>query len=122
MYPINGKGLILMNKEDERFQKSEQEKVKLSIALKRYFEVKEDELKAMYGDYLQYRIRPALERLIEEEALSKMQVLWENHWLNQELLERGMILAREHGKMQAHIWLMQRKTESYSFSGKDFSL
>lgn len=111
-----------MTKEDLRFQKSEQEKVKLQIALQRYFEVEDEELKEIYGEYLQFRIRPALEKLIEIEELSRLQIIWDNGWMNQDLLERGMKYARENGKTQAHIWLMQKKTSNYAFGGKDFTL
>ncbi|MGI6094380.1 MAG: hypothetical protein ACOYBL_02995 [Lachnospiraceae bacterium] len=112
-----------MTKEDERFQNSSQEKVKLTIALKRYFEVSEDDpFKKIYGDYLQYRIWPAMEMLIEKEDLKKLQVVWEQNWITKDQLERGLQYAREMGKLQAHVWLMQRKTERFSFAGKDFSL
>ena len=111
-----------MNKDDLRFQRSEQEKVKLQIALQRYFEVEESVLKEQYADYLQFRIRPALEQMILKEELEKLHIFWENNWIDLDLLERGMRLAREYGKTQAHIWLMQKKTEKYSFQGKDFSL
>ena len=62
----------------QKFSQTRQEPVRLAVALRGFFlkETEQDQRDA-YETYLRGRIRPAVEALIEEEDVEKMQILEE---------------------------------------------
>ena len=108
-----------------RFSESKQESVKLSSALDGFFvknEHPQQGHRKEYGDYLRRRIRPAMERLIENEDVEKMQLLEELGWFGEKELEGFIKAARVHKKTAALVWLLRLKVEKYGYKDRDFSL
>lgn len=118
----------IKKKEQELYQKfseSKQESVKLSAALDGFFvknEHPEQGHRKEYADYLRRRIRPAMERLIENEDVEKMQILEELGWFGEKELEGFIKTARARKKTAAMVWLLRLKDEKYGYKDRDFSL
>lgn len=107
----------------QKFRTSKQEPVKLAIALQCYFsELVPDEQKQDYESYLQRRIRPAIQALIDEEAVGKIEFLEAKDWFGRRELEEFITTAREHQKTASLVWLLHLKNDKYGYEDADFSL
>ena len=108
-----------------KFSESKQESVKLSAALDGFFtknEYPQQGHQEEYRAYLRRRIRPAVEKLIEDEDVEKMQLLEEQGWFGEKELEVFLQTARVQKKTAALVWLLQLKDEKYGYKDRDFSL
>ncbi len=108
----------------QKFTETKQEPVRLAVALRGFFleqGVSEKQREA-FGAYLKGRIRPAVEQLIKEEAVEKIQQLEELGWFGEQHLEGFIKIAREQKKSAALVWFLHLKQEKYQYKDKDFSL
>lgn len=108
----------------QRFLNTAQEAVRLTAALDGFFadaDIPEDH-RAAYASYLKRRIRPAMERLIRENALEKMDVLEQRGWFGAREMDTFISWAQSLGQEAAMLWLMRRKGERYGYHDRDFTL
>lgn len=82
----------------------------------------EEEKKTAYGQYLKRRIRPAMEALIREENVGKMELLKSFGWFGAEELENFICTARRERKLESLVWLMRLKDQKYGYKEKKFDL
>ena len=75
-----------------------------------------------YGYYLKRRIRPAVEMLIEADAVDKIEKLETQGWFGKKELESFIEIARRKKKTMALAFLMQLKDRKYGYEDRDFSL
>ena len=124
-------GMMRTDKEENeseifrKFSETGQEKVKLSMALEGFFKesiVSGDEHRKEYGAYIRRRIRPAMECLIENEEVDRMQLLEELGWFGESELEGFLQIARARKKTASLVWLLQLKDEKYGYKDRDFCL
>jgi len=59
----------------------------------------EEEKKTAYGQYLKRRIRPAMEALIREENVGKMELLENSGWFGAEELENFDLYCQKRAKV-----------------------
>ena len=107
----------------QRFLNTAQETVRLTAALEGFFleaDIEESQRDA-YAAYLKRRIRPAMERLIRENALEKMDVLEQRGW-EEQVEQPAQQAAQSLGQEAAMLWLMRRKGERYGYHDRDFTL
>ena len=100
----------------QRFLNTAQETVRLTAALEGFFleaDIEESQRDA-YAAYLKRRIRPAMERLIRENALEKMDVLEQRGWVGAQEMDAFIRQAQSLGQEAAMLWLMRRKGERYA--------
>lgn len=114
---------------DRKFLTSGQEKVKLEIALMRYFELAKDknkdflsEMEQTYQKYLLKRFRPAMETLLEQKENKKMRQLFLQKKMNQGLLEELLLMASKAHNTEAFLWLLEQKQALYGFEKGDMEL
>ena len=108
----------------QRFLNTAQEAVRLTAALEGFFseeDIPENQRDA-YAAYLRRRIRPAMERLILENALEKMDALEQRGWFGAREMDAFILQAQLLGKEAAMLWLMRRKGERYGYHDRDFTL
>lgn len=101
----------------EKFQNTKQENIRLYCALEGMFldcEIPEEAEKS-YTQYLKYRIRPAMEFLIQEEDIRKMELLESYGWFGRRELDQFIRTAREKRKMESMVWLMMLKDKKYGY-------
>lgn len=91
---------------DEKFLTSQQESVKLDIALWRYFEGQKK-----YESYLSRRIHPAGERLIQQEDNRKLKCFLETFSVEGPVLEDFLLKAEKYKNTEAQLILLRRKEE-----------
>lgn len=138
-------------KEDvyRKFRETKQERLRLEAALKGFF-LEEDETEAErrrktkretetereveatqetgterrseYGRYLKNRIRPAVEKLIGDNEIERLQVLEEKGFFGERELEGFLKTAREQNRPAVLLWLLRLKDEKYGYRDRDFSL
>ena len=109
-------GLYMEKERDmryEKFQTTGQERIRLACA---------EEKKTAYGQYLKRRIRPAMEALIWEENVGKMELLESFGWFGAEELENFICTARRERKLESLVWLMRLKDQKYGYKEKKFDL
>ena len=82
----------------------------------------EEEKKTAYGQYLKRRIRPAMEALIWEENVGKMELLESFGWFGAEELENFICTASRERKLESLVWLMRLKDQKYGYKEKKFDL
>ena len=82
----------------------------------------QEEKKTAYGQYLKRRIRPAMEALIWEENVGKMELLESFGWFGAEELENFICTARRERKLESLVWLMRLKDQKYGYKEKKFDL
>ena len=106
-----------------KFLQTRQEPVRLAVALRGFFlpQTKEGEKEA-YGRYLKSRIRPAMEALIDEDQVEKLEILESLGWLEDKNIDVFIRIARQGQKNAALVWLLHLKKEKYGFKDRDFSL
>lgn len=106
------------------FRETRQEVQRLKAALEGFFLMADatEEHKTEYGQYLKRRIRPAVEQLIEEEAVENIRELHRLGWFHERELEGFIKTARSREKPASLMYLLQLKNESYGYRDKDFSL
>lgn len=102
----------------EQFEHLTQEPRRLAIALEEYFT--DDAHKSQYAAYLQRRIRPAAQALIEAEALERLDGL--RQWFTAPLVEELLQMAIRQQKPAALVWLLRVKQAQFGFSGHRFDL
>lgn len=132
-----------------KFRETKQERLRLEAALKGFFleeneteterrrktkrktgterEVEatqeiETERRSEYGRYLKNRIRPAVEKLIGDNEIEKLQVLEEKGFFGERELEGFLKTAREQNRPAVLLWLLRLKNEKYGYRDRDFSL
>ena len=120
-------GLYMEEERDmryEKFQTTGQERIRLACALEGFFLTNEceKEKKTAYGQYLKRRIRPAMEALIREENVGKMELLKSFGWFGAEELENFICTARRERKLESLVWLMRLKDQKYGYKEKKFNL
>ena len=106
-------GLYMEKERDmryEKFQTTGQERIRLACALEGF------------GQYLKRRIRPAMEALIWEENVGKMELLESFGWFGAEELENFICTARRERKLESLVWLMRLKDQKYGYKEKKFDL
>ena len=79
-------------------------------------------VKADYGNYLKRRIRPAMENLLLEENIPKMEILEQQGWFGRKELDSFIQIAREQGRLESLVWLMLLKDQKYGYDEPDFTL
>lgn len=132
-----------------KFRETKQERLRLEAALKGFF-LEEDETEAErrrktkqetgtereveatqetgterrseYGRYLKNRIRPAVEKLIADNEIERLQVLEEKGFFGERELEGFLKTAREQNRSAVLLWLLRLKDEKYGYRDRDFSL
>lgn len=100
---------------EEKFLTTRQERIKLNIALTRFFEVASDEWKERYGAYLKKRFRAAMNVLIEEGNLFKIEQLCDNDWYTERMLQEFMEYARQKDQLEIFVYLLRLKREKFGF-------
>ena len=90
------------------FLETKQAPRKLDIALTHYF-TEEGEWRGRLGAYLKQRIRPAVYRLIEEEAAGRLWKLLETGWVMPVILDEAVRQAAEGRKMEMLVLLLRYK-------------
>lgn len=116
-----------MNSGEELFQifsETKQQPKKLAAALDGFFRETgvSSAQKEAYGVYLKRRIRPAVEQLIEEEAVEKIETLERLGWFGKAQLEGFIKMARERAKTASLIWFLHLKNEKYGYEEQEFQL
>lgn len=105
------------------FLETRQEPLRLSAALQGFFEKDAPEShREAYLSYLKRRIRPAVEQLLKEHALEKIQELERLGCFHEKELDVFLRSAMEQGNTAALIWFLQLKNEKYGYHDRDFSL
>ena len=125
-----GSGSLKREEElDRKFLTSGQEKVKLEIALMRYFELAKDknkdflsEMEQTYQNYLLKRFRPAMDTLLEQKENKKMRQLFLQKKMSQGLLEELLLMASKAHNTEAFLWLLEQKQALYGFEKGDMEL
>lgn len=112
---------------DQKFLTSGQEKIKLEIALTRYFEIKEEnhlmsEMEQTYQNYLIRRFRPAMEVLLEKKENKKMKQLFLQKEMSKSLLEELLLMASNQHNTEAFLWLLEQKQTLYGFEKGEMEL
>lgn len=133
-----------------KFCESKQEKLRLEIALEGFFhkrgegtggktkepEVSEGAAKDVslaeqeewrkqredYARYLQNRIRPAMELLIRQNDLGKIESLAEQGWIGEVELEGFIQQALQQENRGVLLWLLQFKNKTFGFKDREFLL
>lgn len=105
-----------------KYKESQKEAIRLAAALRGFFlsngiskEQRDD-----FGFYIQTQIVPAVQELIEEEAVERIVYLESRGWFSEELLESFIRIARERHKTNSLVRLMHLKDEKYGYAEKDF--
>lgn len=106
------------------FSETKQQPKKLAAALDGFFRESGVTVrqKEEYGAYLKRRIRPAVEQLIEEEAVDKIERLEALGWFGKEQLDGFMKIARERSKTASLVWFLHLKNEKYGYEEQKFQL
>ncbi len=104
------------------FLENPQPPVKLRNALEGYFSDPDASHHAAYGDYLRRRLRPAMEKLIAEDAAEKIEILLQQNWADAVQLEQFLQMAQKLKKPAALACLLQEKASRFGFRDRDFSL
>ena len=99
--------------------------MRLTAALEGFFleaDIEESQRDA-YAAYLKRRIRPAMERLIRENALEKMECTGAARaGVGAQEMDAFIRQAQSLGQEAAMLWLMRRKGERYGYHDRDFTL
>ena len=107
----------------KKFTATRQEPVRLAVTLRGFFLPQaEPEEREAYGKYLKGRIRPAVEAVIEEDGVEKLEKLEKLGWLEEKNLDNFIRIARQKGKTASLVWLLHLKKEKKGFKDRDFSL
>ena len=108
----------------QKFQTTGQERIRLACALEGFFSEKggNEAEKSAYGQYLKRRIRPAMEALIREENVGKMELLEEQGWFGAAELDQFLAIARKEHRLESLVWLMKLKDSKYGYKDKTFEL
>lgn len=107
-----------------KFRETKQEPERLKAAIQGFF-LEKNRFQGRgqeYGEYLKFRIRPVMERLIEDEAVKEMEELSQLGWFGEVQIEGFIQLARKKGKTASLMWLLHLKNQKYGYQDKDFSL
>lgn len=104
------------------FLENPQAPVKLRVALEGYFSDPEPAHHQAYGDYLRRRLRPAMEKLIAEDAAERIEILLQQGWVDETQMEQFLLMARQMKKSASLACLLQEKASRFGFCDRDFSL
>lgn len=109
---------------DNKFLTSGQERIRLEIALERFFVPGEEEteLYDRYLEYLQRRFRPAMEQLIRSGRNPQAELLFSKVDVSRGQLEELLATAQENHNTECLLFLLERKKEQFGFGGKDMEL
>lgn len=111
-----------MSDYEQIFLSSGQEKQKLSIALKHFAETEDPEWQARYQNYLRTRFRPAMDELICDGDLERIQKLCSFCVMTSPVLEQFIQKASSLGQTEILTFLLRLKRDSFGFHDRDFSL
>ncbi len=111
-----------MDRQYREFLENPQAPVKLRLALAGYFSDSDPAHHQAYGDYLHRRLRPAMEKLIAEDAAERIEILLAQNWADASQMEQFLLLARQMKKPAALACLLQEKASRFGFHDRDFSL
>ena len=108
----------------QKFLSSQQAAVRLELALCGYFteEGFTSAQKQAFADYLQMRIRPALQSLISQEDTDRILRMDALGWINGAMVEEGLLYATQQKKTQSFICLLKIKAEKFGFHDRNFDL
>lgn len=107
----------------QKFRTSRQERVRLELALRGFFqEETEEKHRLEYAQYLKRRIRPAAEALIGSDDLEHLQSLETLGWMDAAVVEDCLKTAIRLKKTQAFLCLLDVKAKKYGFPDKLFDL
>lgn len=107
----------------QKFCTSRQERVRLELALRGFFQEETEETHRLeYAQYLKRRIRPAAEALIASEDWEHLKSLEALGWLDAAVVEDCLKTAVRLKKTQAFLWLLDVKAKKYGFPDKSFDL
>ena len=105
-----------------KYRETKKNAVRLAVALRGFFlkggvskEQRDD-----FGRCIQDWIGPAVQELIEEDAVEKMAYLESLGWFREEQLEIFIRTARERQKTTSLVWLMHLKDKKYGYTEKSF--
>lgn len=104
------------------FTTNPQAPVKLKTALEGFFADANEERKAAYGAYLRRRIRPAMDALIAENAVEKIETIRQLGWIDEGVLDAALRMATERGRTEILVMLLQTKQDKFGYRDRDFSL
>ena len=106
------------------FKETKQEPLRLKSALQGFFSESPEESahREEYLRYLKFRIRPAVEQLILEDAVEKIEELEHLGCFHEKEVEHFIQIAQREGRMISLMWLLQLKNEKYGYQDRDFSL
>ena len=113
---------MIPNEKDEKFLAAGQESIRLEIALERYFQLEESEMKETYRQYLQKRFRPAMEKLIGNRENARAREVFGLKEVTLFQVEDFIRMAQKAGNTECVIWLLRQKEERFGFAGKDMEL
>ena len=109
----------------EKFKTTGQEKIKLACAVEGFFSYSNsltEQEKRAYSEYLKRRIRPVMEKLIQEEDTEKMEKIEEFGWYGRAELDTFIRFAGSCHKIESLVWLMEQKDRKYGYQDRDFTL
>lgn len=106
------------------FAASKQAEIRLDAALKGFLQEKDpdQEHQRAYAAYLKQRIRPAMERLIQREAIEEMKQLVTMGWFGERELEYFLLQAGKAERWESFRFLLnwkQRKKEQEGFTKRE---
>ena len=104
------------------FTASQQEPVRLDLALRAFFDETDDGRRAVYERYLRRRLRPALAALVSADDTERLEKIAALGWLEEGAVESALALAQREGKTAALVFLLRWKGEHYGYRDWDFSL
>lgn len=111
-----------MHSYEEKFESSEQEKIRLDIALKRFTEVCDPAWKTKYKQYLSLRFRPAINELIRQGDLFRIQKLCEFASVTTASLDSFINESVQCRQDEILAFFLEFKKEHFGFHDRDFSL
>lgn len=105
----------------QKFKESRQEKLRLEIALQEFFhETAEESHRAEYGAYLQRRIRPAVEKLIADGEMDRLERLLECGWVKERALDTFIAEALQQDQRAVLLLLLSFKDRTFGFKDREF--
>lgn len=116
--------MVKETEEDKQFITASREEKKLEIALKRYFELTEQEeiLKLRYQTYLLRRFRPAVHQLIARKENRKLELLLQENPVEPAVLDAFLNMAFSCKNQEAQILLLRQKEKQKGFRAKNWEL
>lgn len=105
----------------QKFLSSQQATVRLTLALDGFFaeEGFTPQQQQAFADYLKLRIRPALQSMIVQEDIDRIQRVDTLGWLSASVVEEGLSYAIAQKKTQSFLCLLKSKAKNYGFPDRN---